>query len=402
MAADPSDSAAAAIAAILTATQQAASQLSQASHSQRQAALQKLLDNIRNQQNQILEANTLDLEASREMAIADVVQTWLKLTPERLQATAQLVEQLIALPDPMGSLIGQTRQCLPLGVIGFIYEAFPNLSLLMAGMAIKTGNALLLRGGNETLHGNGVALELIQSALAAADLPVNAVTASQLSVKDLLAVETGLDLVIPYGRPALVQQVVRHAVPPVLPTAIGNCYLYWSPTASTELVLAMIQDSHIGEPEAVNAIEKVLVHQGINRAVLSLVFNELQAKGFELRGSDELVAEFPELKLATELEWGCPYLKKIIAFQLVTDVSSAISLINTHSHGHADSIISDSFTEVQQFSRGVDSAYIYVNRSPRFCRKQGQISLGICGRKGYQRGVINLASLLTDKQILQP
>jgi glutamate-5-semialdehyde dehydrogenase len=401
MAADSTDSASAAIAAILAATQQAASQLSQASYSQRQVALKQLLENLRNQQNQILEANTLDLEASREMAIAEVVQTWLKLTPERLQATAHLLEQLIALPDPLGVWPGQTRQYLPLGVIALIYEAFPSLALLMAGMTIKTGNALLLRGGNETLHGNGVALELIQSALAVANLPVNAVTASQQSLKDLLAVETGLDLVIPYGRPALVQQVVRHAVPPVLPTAIGNCYLYWSPTGSTERVRTLILDSHMGEPEAVNAIEKVLVHEGINRSMLSLLFNELQSQGFELRGADELVAEFPELKLATELEWGCPYLRKVVAFRLVSDVSTAITQINTHSAGHADSIISDSYLEVQQFSRGVNSAYIYVNRSPRFCRGQGEVSLGICGRKGYQRGVINLNSLLTDKQVLQ-
>jgi glutamate-5-semialdehyde dehydrogenase len=383
----------------LAASQQTALALAQATAQQRQAALVHLLAQLRAQQNQILEANTLDLEASREMAVTEVIQAWLKLTPERLQTTAKFLEYLVTQPDPLSpSLPG--AQPLPIGVIALIYEAFPSLAFMMAGMAIKTGNALLLRGGNETLHGNSVALEIIQSALSAAALPEAAVTATQQPVKDLLALERGIDLVIPYGRPALVQQVVRHSVPPVLPSAIGNCYLYWGATGSAELVRTVVMDSHLGDPEAVNAIEKVLVNQGVNHALLALLFDELHSQGFELRGTPALVAEFPELKVATEGEWSCPYLKKVVAFQWVPDLATAADWINRHSSGHADSIVSDTYGEIQQFTQGVKSAYLYINRSPRFLRTQGEISLGVCNRRGYQRGVITLASLLTQTRVL--
>jgi glutamate-5-semialdehyde dehydrogenase len=385
---------------MVASVQMAAHQLAQTPYQQRQNALGYLLEHLRNQQNQILEANTLDLEASREMAISEVVQAWLKLTPERLQTTITFLEHLIAQPDPCAPQPDHCQTPLPLGVIALIYEAFPSLAFIMAGMTIKTGNALLLRGGSETFHANNVATKLIQSSLAAADLPPTAVVASQQSLKDLLALEQGIDLVIPYGRPPLVQQVIRSAVAPVLPTAIGNGYLYWSLSGSAELVRDLILDSHIGEPDAVNAIEKVLIHEGLNRALLSLLLNELRNKGFELRGSPDVVAEFADLKLAMEPEWHCPYLKKIVAFHIVPNLATAIALINVSSSGHANSIVSDSYQDVQQFCRIVDSAHIYVNRSPRFCRTQGGISLGMCNRKGYQRGVINLNSLLTHKQVI--
>jgi glutamate-5-semialdehyde dehydrogenase len=372
---------------------------------------------LKQQQNDILEANTLDLEASREMAVPELILEWLKLTPERIQTAANLLRRLSELPDPIGRVMDaayqidhcQTySQLMPLGVIALIYEAFPELAALAAGLCVKTGNSLVLKGGSEASHSNAAIAQALWSAIEQNGLPegcLQVLSSDQgASIRDLIVQDQYVNLIIPYGRPSLVQQIVRQATAPVLRSAMGNCYLYWSPSGSLDAVRWILLDSHQSEPDPVNAIEKVLIHPSQNPSSLIILWNSLREKGFELRGDTDLVAEFPELKLAEESEWRQAYLAKIIAFKSVPSLEAAITWINLHSSGHADCLVTESYQESRSFALGINSASTYINASPRFSRnpKRGDsIFLGMSNQKGHRRGPITLETLTTVKHIIQ-
>ena len=243
----------------------------------------------------ILEANTLDLEMSREMAIPDILIDWLKLTPERLKNTVEILESLAELPDPIQqvfnapyrlNMAGTYSQLKPLGVVALVYETFPELGAIAAGFCLKTGNSLLLRGCNSSTHSNQVIADILQTALKDTELPtgcLEVISAEQgASIQDLVTQHQYLSLVLPYGRPSLVEQVTQWATAPVLKSAMGNCYLYWSPTVDLEMVRWVILDSHSSEPDPVNAIEKVLISPDQKPSILVRLFNILQEQGFEL------------------------------------------------------------------------------------------------------------------------
>lgn len=363
---------------------------------------------------EILEENTLDLEYSREMAVSELVLDWLKLTPERLEVVIAVLERISRLPDPLaqaepsqqlgrGQVYNQPR---PLGLVAFVYEGFPELMAIAAGLSLKTGNALILRGSGEGIHSHQIMTQLLQTAVAQAGLPSGSVVSlpSDCLLGELVT-STYVNLIIPYGRPGFVQQVCQEATMPVLPTAMGNCYAYWSPLASWEVVRSILLDSHSSEPDGVNALEKVLIHREHKKSALLLLWHSLQEKGFSLRGDRELVNQFPqELSLAKDTEWSSPYLTKTIAFRVVDDLEGAIATINQYSSGHGDCLVTDSYTESRQFARGVASASVYINTSPRFdrCPAQGEgVFLGMSNHRGYGRGLIGLRSFTTTQQVVQ-
>lgn len=380
-------------------------------------AVQMMAEMLKRRQNDILEANTLDLEASRDMAVPDLILDWLKLTPERLQAVVQLLYRLSEVPDPIGRVLTAAHQVdhcqtysqmMPLGVIALIYEAFPELAAIAAGLCIKTGNSLILKGSSEASNSNAVIAEAIQAAIDEVGLPsgcLQALPSDQgKSTRDLISQDQFINLIIPYGRPSLVQQITRQAIAPVLRSAMGNCYLYWSPSGSLETVRWIIIDSHQSDPDPVNAIEKVLIHRNQNPSSLAMLWSSLREKGFELRGDINLVDEFPDLQLVEEAEWRHPYLAKVVAFRVVDSLDDAIAWINLHSSGHADCLVTESYQESRQFALGVNSASTYINASPRFSRnpKRGDsIFLGMSNQKGQRRGLIGLETLTTMKYIVQ-
>jgi glutamate-5-semialdehyde dehydrogenase len=298
---------------------------------------------------------------------------------------------------------------MPLGVIALIYEAFPELGAIAAGFCIKTGNTLILRGGSEASQSNQVIAKALQTALDEVGLPDGCLeilpSEQGASIRDLVTQDHYLNLVIPYGRPTLVQQVMQHSTAPILKSAMGNCYLYWSATGSLDMVRWVILDSHASEPDPVNAIEKILINRHQKPSSLVILWNSLKEKGFKLRGDAELVAEFPEqLRLAAESEWNQPYLNKVIAFKVVDSIESAIAWMNRYSSGHADCLVTESYQESRQFALGIDSASVYINSSPRFSRnpKRGDaVFLGMSNQKGYRRGMISLEALTTLKQVVQ-
>jgi glutamate-5-semialdehyde dehydrogenase len=325
---------------------------------------------------------------------------------------------LADLPDPLQRLMyapyqhrfSQTYcQLMPLGTVALIYEAFPELGAIAAGFCLKTGNSLLLRGCSATVHTNLAIATIVQEALIQSDLPVGCVellpSDQNISIQDIVTQDQWINLVIPYGRPSLIEQVTQLATAPVLKTAIGNCYLYWSANGDIDLVRGMIIDSHASVPDPVNAIEKVLITSHQNPSLLVRLFNSLKEQGFELRGDAALCAEFTDyLKPVKEIEWSIPYLQKIVAFKEVDDLSAAIRWMNQYSSGHADCLVTESYRESRQFAKEIDSALVYINASPRFSRKTKQgdaMYLGISNQKGLRRGLMGLESLTTLKHVIQ-
>ncbi|NJR66734.1 MAG: glutamate-5-semialdehyde dehydrogenase [Leptolyngbyaceae cyanobacterium CRU_2_3] len=399
---------------------QAALELATMRGTDRSRALHLMAESLIERQDDILEANTLDLEISREMAIPELVLDWLKLTPERLQTAIQILQRLAELSDPIQQVLNipsyqldhcQTYcQLTPLGVIAFIFEAFPEMGAIAAGFSIRTANSLILRGGSEASHSNQVIAETLKLAIEDAGLPDNCLQMLLPDhgdqIRELVVQDNYINLVIPYGRASLVQQVVRQATSPVLKTAIGNCYLYWSPSGNLDIARWMILESHQSVPDPVNAIEKVLIHHSHNPATLLLLWNTLKEKGYHLRGDATLCTEYPEtfINEAQPVEWAQPYLNRTIAFKAVNSLEEAIAWINRHSSGHVDCLVTESYQESREFSLGIGSSMTYINASPRFYRnpKRGSpIALGMSNQKGQRRGLISVETLTTLRHIVQ-
>jgi len=383
----------------------------------RDRALKMMAEVLDGSVDQVLEANTLDLETSREMAVPELILEWLKLTPERIQHAVKILQRLSEFPDPLQEVMNASYQVedvqtycqrMPLGVVALVYEAFPELGAIAAGLCLKTGNSLILRGGSESSHTNHAIAEALQAGLEEEGLPKDSLillpSEEGAPIREVIRQDQQINLVIPYGRPSLVEQVVRQATVPVLRSAMGNCYLYWGNSGSLDTVRHLIVDSHASEPDPVNAIEKVLIEHGQSAAAMISLWKSLKEKGFELRADPELAAQYEELKPAEPEEWNQAYLEKIITFKLADNLDEAIAWMNTHSSGHANCLVTQSYHESRKFALGINSASLYINASPRFYRyrtRGNTVFLGMSNQKGVRRGLINLEALTTVKYIIQ-
>ena len=395
---------------------QAAQILAHTDGHHRSAALKAMAAALRESQDDILDANTLDLEACQDMAIPDLIKEWLKLTPERLDDSADMLDYLGNLADPLQRVMSTTYgedqnqayvQPMPLGVIALVYEGLPELSAIAAGLCIRTGNSLILRGGAEASYSNGAIVSALKGALEQLDLPsdclLNLGGDEGISLKALITQDRWINLVIPYGRPSLVQRVIQQATTPVLKTGMGNCYLYWSASGKFDTVRWIIVDSHASEPDPVNAIEKVLISREVKEIMVRSLWKHLKERGFTIRLDAELATQYPDCQFPIETEWSQPYLEKIVAFRLVNDLTEAVTWINNCSSGHADVLASESYGESRYFSQQLNSAICYINTSPRFYRSSGQgmtIALGMCNQKGHRRGRISLETFTTVKKVV--
>ena len=382
-------------------------------------ALAKMGEAIAGCQDDILEANTLDLELSRDMAVPETVVDWLKLTPERVQTASSILRRLSAVGTAFpGADVGDSdndyyRTC-PLGVVGFIYEAFPDLGAIAAGLCIRSGNALILKGGGEASHTNQIIANILRNSLEDVGLEPNLILpiASTAEISRVeLAQSSGIDLIIPHGRPSLVEQVAHKANGRVIPSRIGNCYLYWAASGNIDRVYQMIVESHTGTPDAVNRIEKVLIHEAHTENTVTRLWNRLQEAGFSIKvtrddseaaGSLEAYGSNSGVTVeSTEPpEWDKAYLKRTVAFRAVKDAAAAIRWINKHSSGHADSIATADYAESRHFMLGCRSASVYINASPQFVRnakRTGEIALGVSDYKGTTGGLINV-SVMRERQ----
>jgi glutamate-5-semialdehyde dehydrogenase len=387
-------------------TKQAVQQLSKLTNVERDRLLAAIAIALRQHVAEILEANTLDLEAGLG-ASSSPSTNWRKLTPERLKQAIDLLERLQELPlarSPMTTTPATYYRFTPLGQITLVVDAIPEVLLLATGMCLKTGNVLITKCDPGISHCGRVIMSVIQTTIASYKLSPACcqLVEPTVSLAELLAPAVGARQVIVYGRAELSNEVERLAQVPVIAASIGNCYLYWSASSSWELVRNSIVDSHIGEPDAVSAIEKVLVQPEHKSSNLIALWSSLQEKGFQLMGDEHLVNNYPDyLQLATPASWSQPYFNKTVAFKSVENLEIGIQNINQDSSGHADSIITELFTEAQQFAANVETACIYINTSQRFRRYTGNyIFLGIASQKSHHPGFISLERMMTAKPII--
>lgn len=366
----------------------------------------------------ILEANRIDLEQGEKNGLSKAMLDRLALSPQRVEGMAEGVSQVKALPDPIGKVLeGGTRPNgltitkvrVPLGVIGIIYEARPNVTADAAALCLKSGNAVILRGGKEAIHSNMCIAQVMRRALEGANLPVDSIqlvadTTRQSSI-DLMNLTDYLDVLIPRGGAGLIRAVVEQAHVPVIETGVGNCHVYVDKDADLTMAADIIYNAKTSRPSVCNAIETILVHQDCAREALPLIKARLDEKQVQLRGCKKTRDILGDSVVpATEEDWYTEYLDYILAVRVVESMEEAMSHIARYSSGHSECIVTENYTAARAFTSQVDSAAVYVNASTRFT--DGGVfglgaEIGISTQKLHARGPMGLNELTSMKFIIQ-
>jgi glutamate-5-semialdehyde dehydrogenase len=360
--------------------------------------------------------NELDLAAARAAGLAPALIDRLRMDPKGVEATARAVEHVMTLPDPVASRgpmqrlpsgIQVGRQRLPLGVIAIIYESRPNVTVDAATLCLKSGNAVLLRGGKEAAHTNRVLGGIIASALAASGLDPEAVQiippGDRDGVRELVSLTGLIDLAIPRGGEGLIRFVVEHARVPVVQHFLGVCHLFLDQGCDVEMARALALDGKVRRPGVCNALECLLVHAGDAARLLPPVAQALLAEGVELRGDARTCELVPEAKAATDADWGKEYLAKILAVRVVSDLDGALAHVARYGSNHSEAICTESFSHAERWLREVDASCVLVNASTRF-NDGGELGLGaeigISTTKLHAYGPMGLESLTAEKWVV--
>lgn len=380
-------------------------------------ALLEAAQALRAETARILEANALDLAAARESGMRDAMLDRLTLTAARVEAMAQGVEDVAAQRDPVGRVLsGETRPnglkiekiTVPMGVIGIIFEARPNVTSDAAALCLMAGSAVILRGGKEALHSNTAVTAVLQEALARAGLPREAVQlvrdTSRESSREMMGLVGYLDLLIPRGGAGLIRAVVENARVPVIETGVGNCHVYVDETADVDMAAEIIFNAKTSRPSVCNAIETILVHEKIAEKALPAIAARLREKQVELRGDSRTREILPEALPAAEADWETEYLDYILAVRVVENLNEAVAHIARYSSGHSECIVTRDFRAAEEFTARVDSAAVYVNASTRFT-DGGEMGLGaeigISTQKLHARGPMGLNEIVSYKYVIR-
>ncbi len=394
----------------------ASARLAAAPTAAKDAALRALARRLREQAGALQQANEQDLAAARAAGLAEPLVDRLKLTPAVIETVAQGCEQIAAMPDPVGEITGLQRRPsgisvgrmrVPLGVFGMIYESRPNVTIEAASLAIKSGNACVLRGGSEALHSNLALAREVQAALAEAGLPPEGVqllqTPDRAAVGLLITMPEAVDVIIPRGGKGLIERIAREAKVPVIKHLDGNCHLYVDQFVDIEQALAVTDNAKTQKVSPCNAAESLLVHAAQAAAFLPRIDAIFAAKGVEVRGCARTRALLPRAVPATEADWGTEYLAPIISCKVVDSLDEAIAHINRHGSHHTDAILTTHHGHAMRFLREVDSASVMVNASTRFADgfEYGLgAEIGISTDKLHARGPVGLEGLTTQKWIV--
>jgi len=364
----------------------------------------------------LLEANQKDVDLAPQYELTPAQVDRLRLTPARLRAAASGLREIAALPDPNGKILeGSVRPnglqvrkvSVPLGVIFFIYESRPNVTLDAAGLCVKSGNAVILRGGKEALHSNTALYEVLAATLEKAGLPRDAVqlvnTTDRAVVGHLLQLNKEIDLAIPRGGESLIRRVVQEATMPVLKHYIGNCHVYVDRSADLDMALAILINAKCQRPGVCNAAESLLVHEDVARTFLPRAGEALREKGVELRGCARTLALAPYAKRATDEDYSAEFLDLILSVKVVDNIEDAVAHIARHGSGHTETIITSDLRSAERFQREVDSSAVMVNASTRF--NDGfelglGAEIGISTDKFHARGPCGLQELCTYKYLV--
>ena len=401
---------------VVTAAKAASRQLAKASADQKNAALRAMAASLRSERAQILTANAADVSAARRAKLAPPLIERLTLTPKRVDEMIASVESVAQLPDPVGEvlkmwrrpnglLIGKMR--VPLGVVGIIYESRPNVTSDCAALCLKSGNAVVLRGGREAFSSNWAIAQLLQDAAACAGLPRAAIsvipTAERVGVDIMLEMDQAINVIIPRGGEALIRAVVEKSSIPVIKHAKGVCHVYVDDAADLAMAERIVLNAKCQRPATCNAMETLLVHQDVAAKFLPRVAAQLRKAGVELCGCERTRRLVTGVKAATEADWSTEYLALILSIRVVDSLEAAMDHIARYGSSHSDAIVTADHARAMRFLNEVDSACVYVNASTRFTDGYQfglGAEIGISTDKLHARGPMGLEELTTYKYIV--
>ncbi len=372
----------------------------------------KLIDYEKN----ILAANVSDIEAARQNGISSSLIDRMLLDHKRIVQMSEGCKKVSSLPDPIGSVSFGTKRpngleiyCkrVPLGCIGVIYESRPNVTIEITTLAIKSGNAVILKGGSEVINTNKVLVGLIKESLNEVQIDeaaVQFIDTPDRSAVDVLLKQRGLiDVVIPRGSEGLIKHVVENSFVPVIETGIGNCHLYIDESANIDMALKIAINAKTQRPSVCNSIEKVLVHKNIASNIIVPLVMEFRKKDVQIRGCQQTLKYVKDAIPATEEDWYKEYHDLIVAIKVVKDLRDAVSHINKYGSKHSEAIVSENYSSVKRFLRDVDASAVYANASTRFT-DGGEFGfgaeVGISTQKLHVRGPMGLDALTTMKYII--
>jgi glutamate-5-semialdehyde dehydrogenase len=395
---------------------QSAGELASVSTDRKNAWLLSSADLLVRQADEILAANAKDVEAAPGYGLAAAAIDRLKLTPDRITAAAEGLRQIAALPDPVGEVrhgglrpngLQVLKVGVPLGVIFFLYESRPNVTADAAGLCVKSGNAVILRGGKEALHSNAALHRLLAGELSAHGLPADAVqlvpTADRDAVGHFLKLHQYIDLAIPRGGESLIRRVAAEATMPVLKHYLGNCHVYVDASADLDMAERIVVNAKCQRPGVCNAAESLVVHATAAPAFVPRIVAALRNNGVEVRGDEESKSLARDVVPATEADYAAEFLDLIISLKVVPGLDAAIAHINAYGSKHTDAIVTSDMSAARRFILGVDSSAVIVNASTRF--NDGfelglGAEIGISTDKFHARGPCGLKELTTYKYVV--
>ena len=383
---------------------------------QKNQVLAAVADHLIASTDKLLEANAVDVANAKQNHMPEGLVDRLMLSPERIEGMAEGLRQLVALEDPIGEvtgmkkrpnglLIGQKR--VPLGVVGIIYEARPNVTADAFGLCFKTGNVVILKGGSDAIHSNEAIVDCIRESLKACGITENAIQliadTSRETAAEFMKMNEYVDVLIPRGGKGLIKAVVNQSTIPVIETGTGNCHIYVDESADLDMAVNIILNAKTQRVGVCNACESLLVHANVKEKLLPVLAQKLKEKHVEMRADKEAHELMPGSVDATEEDWGTEYLDYILSIKVVYSIDEAIAHINRYNTGHSEAIITNDYTNAQKFLDEVDAAAVYVNASTRFTDgfEFGYgAEIGISTQKLHARGPMGLLALTTTKYII--
>ncbi len=383
---------------------------------QKNRALLAMADAVEENSAEILAANAADVAAAREKGTRENLIDRLILDGKRISSMADGLRQVAALPDPVGGfdsvvtrpnglLIGKKR--VPLGVVGIIYEARPNVTADAAALCVKSGNVCVLRGGSEAVRSNQAIADVMRRAAGESGLPEDCVCFVSDTGRDtaaaMMKMDKYIDVLIPRGGAGLIRTVVETATIPVIETGTGNCHVYIDGAADLKMGAEIIYNAKCSRPSVCNAAESLLVAESVAGEFLPMAKTLLDKKGVEIRGDEKTLAILPDAVPATEEDYYTEFLDYILSVKVVSGIDEAIEFINEHSTGHSECIVTNDYNNALRFQNEIDSAAVYVNASTRFT-DGGEFGfgaeIGISTQKLHARGPVGLEGLTTNKYVI--
>lgn len=391
--------------------------ISSASTMQKNKALAAISKALIENSSLIIAENAKDIAAAKENGMSEAKQDRLMLDASRIEGIAKGVDQIIALGDPIGEIIGggnrpnglqiiKTR--VPLGVIGIIFESRPNVTVDAAALCLKTGNVVILKGGKEAINSNICLGKIMREAVGSASLPADIIqvveNTDRETTNELMRLNGYVDVIIPRGSANLIQAVVRNATVPVIETGAGNCHVYVDASADLDMAVEITDNAKTQRPSVCNAIESLLVHKDVAEKFLPMIAERFKSHNVKIYGCDRTIAILgSSVEKATETEYATEFNDYIIAVKVVDDIDEAIAHIRKYSTKHSECIVTSSLENARRFQTQVDAAAVYVNASTRFT-DGGEFGfgaeIGISTQKLHARGPMGLAELTTVKYLI--